>query len=211
MSEKLNRFEYIQQRLRKNSDDISALIERGFYGVDEECDHEARAALNYALELDPNNVDALFWKAENWFYNFGHTSGSAEPFLLKALAIDPTRADCYLSLSKTTTDMNKKIEYLEEAVALEPSWPLPRRVLISNLIELKLFDRAEELLHDGFKQAQKFKPLPCPSTDMKAYYEAHVTGRIFPQDRSPNSGMSDFEFLRNALSKARTNLAINRK
>ena len=90
---------FYEKKLKQNSNDIKVLIELGFLNMLEDGDwDEALRLLKRALDLDPKNVEALFWLAKTYYHCFFDEKATKKA-LEKALKINPRSAACHECLA----------------------------------------------------------------------------------------------------------------
>lgn len=165
--------EIIENKLKKNPDDVEALIEKAFLYITvfEDFD-EAEIVLENAFNLEPNNVDVLFWFSTLHYHGTGDEA-SAKELLEKALLIAPEKAECHdllssiLQYSDSQEDREKSLWHCKKAVELEPTWFIPHIKFINQLIERNEFDKARQSALDALLE----------KCTIDEYYEYFITGR----------------------------------
>ena len=133
----------IQQKMEKDPKDTDALIKFGVFLW--EPFHESDGAvsiLQRVIEQDPTNTDALFWLSKVYYHDFCNYKGAWD-CLKKALGLSPDRADCLSLISSVANDLGAPLqestEFIQWSIDSEPNWPIPREILIDNLVQQKLF------------------------------------------------------------------------
>lgn len=183
-------FEYlstIEERLKKNPNDVNALVERGFLYMEPfHWSEEALATFQQAVALDKTNVDAYFWLAKSLYHDHFEEK-EAKRILEIALSIDPNRADCHDLLASVLNtlgeDSDKSIEHLKKTIALEPTWIFPRIALSYYFLEKKNIEQAEQIAIEAMKIYESMI-FPKPTTPIEEYYEDCITGRTAQQKNS---------------------------
>ena len=183
MHEDAKRLEVIEKSLQKDPNNVCLLIEKAYLLIDVMEPEEALRGLDHAATLEPHNVDVLFWKAKV----INHTlfdREQAKAILEQALKINPNRADCLFflaGLEPIYEDHAAATVILKKVILSEPSWPNPRLVLCSHLIEIGHLDDAEQELAAICEIANKISQgeivVPSHTNPLEEYYEEVVTGR----------------------------------
>lgn len=170
----------INKKLDQNPSDVRLLLEKGFLLMEPFHDTEASLTLfRQAVELAPNNVDALFWLAKSLYHDHFQEQ-EPKALLEKALSIDPRRAEVhdFLAgiLSSSESNLERSIFHFKKTIEFEPTWIWPRISLGCCFLKKNEFVLAEgELLKalDVFNKIVK----PVPTSSMEKYFENCVTGR----------------------------------
>lgn len=140
--------------------------------------NEARDYLQRAVELDPKNVDVLFWLAKCWYHDFAD-SEKARKYLEQALAVAPSRSDCLSLMAAVLSDLQAEsaiiLSYIDRAIICAPDWVIPYEQRVRLLIELHRFSEAEQEINIIEKLIQQ--RISPPQDSIKEYYESSVTGR----------------------------------
>lgn len=201
-------FEYlsaIEERLKKNPNDVNTLIEKGFLYIEPfHWSDGALAIFRQAVALDKTNVDAYFWLAKSLYHDHFEEQ-EAKKFLEIALTIDPDRADCHDLLASVLNtlgeDSDKSIEHLKKVIALEPSWILPRIALSYYFLEKKNIEQAEQIAIEA-KKIYENMVLPKPTTPIQEYYEECITGRTTQRKNSFTELFKKINEQKTSISKA---------
>ncbi|MCK4499853.1 tetratricopeptide repeat protein, partial [Candidatus Babeliales bacterium] len=160
--DEVTRLEELEKKIALDPNDVESRIEKGFLCLDvfELETQEGLKTVMEALEVEPDNVDILFWGGALAYLGVGDCS-TAEGLLERALKIAPDRADCLWWLAdmtpSTSSNFEKIFSLYNQAVKLEPDWPIPRLRLIRMLIEAGRFDEAEEIAREGVKLFKDFE------------------------------------------------------
>ncbi|MFC1854346.1 tetratricopeptide repeat protein [Candidatus Dependentiae bacterium] len=171
----------LNEEFKRNLKNTALLVKKGFLFFDYfEDDKQAIPPLEKALELEPDNVDALFWLAKIDYHLVGDDLKEIS-LLEKALKIDPNRADCHDLLteiySENLSRNFSKVKYHSRMVIrLEPSWPGPRMRFIGRLMNRFEFAEAKKVAEDGLNLCE-FLELPQDADEIAVYFEDHITGR----------------------------------
>lgn len=170
----------LDKQLGKNPNNVRLLLEKGFLLMEPFHDTDASLALfRRAVELEPNNVDALFWLAKSLYHDHFQEQ-EPRALLERALNVDPCRADVHDFLASVLNDLGVEpevsIAHLKQAISLEPSWILPRIRLSYYFVESNDLSAAERMAKEVFKIFQVQKKC-TPKTPIEKYYEYCITGR----------------------------------
>ena len=105
------------------------------------------AALERALELDPDNVDALVAKGKALW---DQDVVSARHYWLRAIELNSSEPDArrYLALSYQDSDLNKFLDLMREAYSVDPTRWLTNYQLMHTLSDFGLYDEAIQLARD---------------------------------------------------------------
>ncbi len=171
----------LKVKLEQNPGDIKALIELGFLHILEDANHdESLRLLNRVLELDPKNVEAMFWLANSYYHCF-YDEKKAKEILEKALKINPHDAACHKFLADIFRGLdksyNKSIYHIKKTIESEPTWITPRIRLSRYLMKIHKFDEAEIVAKEAIEIFKKTK-FPITETRMEEYYEECIRGRL---------------------------------
>jgi cytochrome c-type biogenesis protein CcmH/NrfG len=174
-------FDQVKERVLANPYDVEALIELGFLCIEPVHDaYQALGALNRAVILVSDNIQAYFWLAKTLYHD--HCNEKDTKIVLEAaLRVDANNAECcsllvsvlhYLDEDK---DLTRSIDLLQRAVKTQPSWLKPRFSLVCRFLEKKRFDEAEKILLEAKEIVKNtiFSPL---KTLMEEYYIQCITG-----------------------------------
>ena len=139
-------FHDLKKRLASNNNDVEALIELGTLLFVKDSYDESAEYLKRALELEPENPEALFWYARFLYYWHANYE-MASDLLKKALKIDRDCTKCILLLASTMHHLGKNpaeyINLLEHAAEIEPDWVSSNIELAKALFELGEFEEAK--------------------------------------------------------------------
>ena len=169
----------LEKRIKEDPNDFEALLEKGFLciGGPFMSPDEALECLEKAVELRPDNVDALFWLAKTYHHDFCDDDKTLE-LLERALTLAPDRADLHSLISDIfhRTSPEKAVYHLKRAIELEPTWIFPRTILANYLLEWGYVEKAKHEVKEAYKV---FKDLKKPElkNSYDEYYERCVTGR----------------------------------
>ena len=166
----------LEKRIKENPNDFEALLEKGFLciGGPFMSPDEALECLEKAVELKPDNVEALFWLAKTYYHDFCDDDKTLE-LLERALKFAPDRADLH-SLISGILPAKDAIFHLRKAISLEPTWVIPRKALSRKLLDQNLFNKAEHEAKKAYENFNKFKNQEL-KTSYEKYYEPCITGR----------------------------------
>lgn len=174
----------LKKHVEQYPDDSGKLVELGAFIITTSANSdEAICYLKRALIANPLNIDALFWLAVYYYYQYGDST-SAKPLLEKAVVLDADRGDCLLLLFYVIWDIEgektKALPYLLRAIKVEPDWITPRQELATHFLKANQLKLAEEEVK---KALAHLKDLPVPNDPVKEYFERGFTGRIYYNDR----------------------------
>jgi tetratricopeptide (TPR) repeat protein len=170
----------LDEKLKNDLNNVQLLIEKGFLLMEPFHNTNCSLALfQRAVELEPNNITALFWLAKSLFHDHFREE-DAKKIMEHALQIDNNRAelhDFYAGiLQDLVKDTEKSIVHLKKAIALEPTWLFPRIGLSYHLIDKGDLAQAEQEANEALKIFRTQKKCN-PITPIEQYYEQCITGR----------------------------------
>ncbi|MFC1854572.1 tetratricopeptide repeat protein [Candidatus Dependentiae bacterium] len=138
----------LDRKINKNPNSAEVLVEKGaicaaFSIGDPE---ESVKCLKKALEIEPENIDAMFWLAQEYFNRFDDKKSAKELFV-KAIDVCPDHAECHFALARILKDEKAKKELIDKhflkAIELKPMWVFPKVVFARHLLEENDLDIAE--------------------------------------------------------------------
>jgi len=138
----------------------------------------AHEAFRECLREQPDNPEVLFWLARSYSFNKVDSERAAE-LLMRALEVDPSRAECKSMLVGVLLDMERPLQELlnlaKQVVSESPDWIIPRQQLAT------LYDMAG----DETAANEEIEAVVCLMKKHRdsgrfgsfSYYEACITGR----------------------------------
>ncbi len=131
-----------------------------------------------AVELDPTNVEAMFWLAAGWYYNWGADT-EAKKYLDRALQLEPNHPGClklmFYVVHSSTGNWRDGISYLRKAQELEPTWIGGYwQVALLLYDEGKYLEAEQEILTALKRVEDRYVE---PEDSVEECYERLITGR----------------------------------
>lgn len=115
---------------------------------------DAQPAIDRALELNPNNSEAL--AVQGLFLNAQDKFNEATPYFEQAIALNPSNTDARVWYAQNLGDLNRredKFQAYKDAYAIDPLAPLVLTNYINELTNRRLYDEARPVL-ERFKTIQ---------------------------------------------------------
>lgn len=171
-----------------------------------------------AMEQAPEHIDIKFWLGLCSYYFEGFTK--AFQVLSEALLLNPYRADCLSLIAyicREKGDLNESLAYLRRAIQISPDWPMLWIEMIDLLIELDLYQLAQEAITDARQRLNEPALAPYDTKDeVVLFYENVITGRAWTdfeerlnqlhqfliQVQSPSKAKGLYRFLMERLGNA---------
>jgi tetratricopeptide (TPR) repeat protein len=188
--------------LKRGAEDSQTLTEYGclqfepFQNAD-----AAMTALQRALELDPQSVDARFWLAKVLYHSFSRLE-SARTILEETLRLDPQRADCVSLLASVLQDLGigvaERLPLARRATELAPDWVRTHQLLAAVAREARDYGLAKQELEKAIELGER--QTPASADPAREYYETTVTGRLLSAE-SLRSLRLELEAVRRELSR----------
>lgn len=186
------RIEFLQGILEIDPKNVAALVELG-WSLAEDAHDEAQGviALEQALEIAPDSLEANFWLAKIYYHLLPGNTARAKETLERALAADPSypaAASLYGALCWElnapdicgTSDCDpiepeRALTHLRAAYESETSWVALPNGVDEILTQLNRVPEAIEFSKRAFRLARHFLKLSTPSN--QSYYESCITHR----------------------------------